>query len=77
LFGALAGSSAETSLVDNSCMYGAQFTMIRADGATEMRKFHATPGAVMKLLTESVCSRGNRTGRFEALAASTASWLLI
>ena len=32
----------ETSLVDNPCMYGATFEVIRADGATELRKFART-----------------------------------
>lgn len=31
----------EISLVDNPCMYGATFEVIRADGATELRKFTA------------------------------------
>ncbi len=30
---------AEGSLVDNPCMYGATFTAIKADGASELRKF--------------------------------------
>ena len=30
---------AEVSLVDNPCMYGAQFTAIKVDGELEMRKF--------------------------------------
>lgn len=30
---------AEGSLVDNPCMYGATFTAVKADGATELRKF--------------------------------------
>jgi len=29
----------EGSLVDNPCMYGAEFEMVKSDGATELRKF--------------------------------------
>jgi hypothetical protein len=32
-------STAELSIVDNPCMYGATFTAIKADGSEEMRKF--------------------------------------
>lgn len=31
---------AEGSLVDNPCMYGATFEIVRADGVVDMRKFH-------------------------------------
>ena len=34
---------AEGSLVDNPCMYGATFSMLRAQGAQELRKFKAKP----------------------------------
>jgi len=33
------GRPAEGSLVDNPCMYGAQFSHVKADGAEELRKF--------------------------------------
>lgn len=33
----------EVSLVDNPCMYGAQFTVIKSEGGEEMRKFVGAP----------------------------------
>jgi hypothetical protein len=35
----------EISIVDNPCMHGATFQLVRADGASEMHKFAGTPGA--------------------------------
>jgi len=35
----------EGSLVDNPCMYGATFEVVKADGATELRKFVGTDAA--------------------------------
>lgn len=40
---------AEASLVDNPCMYGAQFEVVKADGVAEMRKFVGDEGAMDKL----------------------------
>jgi hypothetical protein len=37
----------EVSIVDNPCMYGAQFTMVKEDGSEEMRKF-APAGQVVE-----------------------------
>jgi hypothetical protein len=40
-----AARPSEISLVDNPCMYGATFELVRADGATELVKFHGEAAA--------------------------------
>lgn len=42
---------AEASLVDNPCMYGAQFEVVKTDGATEMRKFIGGEDTLSKMVT--------------------------
>ena len=41
----------EVSLVDNPCMYGATFQAVKADGATEMRKFVGSPEEPVQVWT--------------------------
>lgn len=47
----------EISLVDNPCMYGATFQMVKADGVTELRKFEQT--AVVDKREEEIVSGSN------------------
>lgn len=55
----------EISLVDNPCMYGATFEVVRADGATELRKFQAVAPATPR--TDAV--RAAKAALVEAASA--------
>jgi hypothetical protein len=64
-------SPAETSLVDNPCMYGATFTAIKSDGATELRKFVGGPfvEALNEIVVEMAKSTAlSLTGRTKRLS---------
>lgn len=58
----------EVSLVDNPCMYGAQFTAIKSDGAEELRKFVGGADQTIKPLAKSMWDIGNLATMLENLS---------
>lgn len=63
----------EVSLVDNPCLPSATFSVIKADGSTEMRKFKAVEGAAA-LTAEQIAEAAKRDGVAQAAGGEDGEW---
>src|SRR6185312_8325620 len=70
----------EGSLVDNPCMYGATFSMVKADGASELRKFVGGDNLAKMVASEvkkQLTKAGGKTKRVDNTDLHSSAFLIV